>query len=177
MALEQHFCHTCRAAEVSVDLERRMAVPKVVERSVFQEVAIKHVSVITVVQACPLIELPSHAPSRCTVATMFQYDASGLCQFRCRDRRDGSARMQTIEVVDMAVVVVGVVDVTTPLHQLSVAANLIRCQAVEHLLPFAHFLAINAKHLGGTDGIGQDVADDGMREGRSLVDRSMFRRR
>lgn len=77
----------------------------------------------------------------------------------------------------MAVVVVGIVDVTTPLHQLSVAANLIRRQAVEHLLPFAHFLTVNAKHLGGTDGIGQDVADDGMREGRSLVDRSVFRRR
>jgi hypothetical protein len=43
VALQKHFGYARRTAEVTVNLERRMHVPKVVRRTVFEQVAIERV--------------------------------------------------------------------------------------------------------------------------------------
>ena len=52
------------------------------------------------------------------------------------------ARMQAKEVVDVAMVVVGVIDVTAPLHQLSVAANRVGSQISQDIFPTGAFLFV-----------------------------------
>ena len=74
MALENHLGNACRSAKVAVDLERRMRVPKIVARAVAEEVAEEDVGVVAIVEACPLVQLPSHRPSRGSIATVFEYD-------------------------------------------------------------------------------------------------------
>ena len=84
VALEQQLGHTGCTTEVTVNLEWRVCIPQVVERTVLQEVAEELVCVVTVLQASPLVELPTHTPTGCTIATMFEHDGiSILLPFKC----------------------------------------------------------------------------------------------
>ena len=78
VALEQQFGYTGCTTKVTVNLERWVSIPQIVECTVLQKVAEELVSMVTVLQACPLIELPTHTPTGCTIATMFEHDACCL---------------------------------------------------------------------------------------------------
>ena len=75
MTLEKHLGDTGRAAKVSVNLEGRVHVPKIVGRTVLQQVAVECIGMIAVVQTSPLVKFPTHAPSGSAVAAMFKYYA------------------------------------------------------------------------------------------------------
>ena len=73
VALHQHLGHTGCTAKVTVNLERRVSVPKVVQRTVLQQVPIELIGPVTVMEACPLVELLAHAPTGSTVTAMVQH--------------------------------------------------------------------------------------------------------
>ena len=60
LTLYEHLCHPCHPAEVSVNLERRMAVPEIVVGSLAQKIAVEFVGPVTVPEPCPKVEFPSH---------------------------------------------------------------------------------------------------------------------
>ena len=176
MALHQHLGHAGSAAQVAVDLEGWVHVPKIVSGAVFKQVAIEQIGVVSIVQSCPLVEFPTHAPAGGAIAAMSENHARGLGKFGCGERRDGRAGMKSKEVVDMAVVVVGVVDVAAPLEQLSVAAYLIGDNAVQHALPAGGFNAVYAQHFGRGYGFAQNFSSHGVGEGGALVDGAVLGR-
>ena len=103
MALHQHLGHSGRPPEIPVYLERRMTVPQILVGSVLEQVAKQGIGTVTVVQTRPLVQFPTHAPSRGTVSPVFQHHPCGLGQTGCRDGRDRMPRMQTEQMVHMTV--------------------------------------------------------------------------
>ena len=79
MALHQHFGDTRCTAKVTVYLEWSMRIPKVIQCTILQQVAIKLVSMVAIVQTSPLVQLPPHRPSGSTITTMLQYHLGSLC--------------------------------------------------------------------------------------------------
>ena len=63
MTLKQHLGNTGCSAKVSVNLERRMCIPQIIQRTVLQQIATQGISMITIMQTRPLIQLPAHAPA------------------------------------------------------------------------------------------------------------------
>ena len=88
MTLKQHLGNTGCSAKVSVNLERRMCIPQIIQRTVLQQIAKQGISMITIMQTRPLIQLPAHAPTGSPVTTMHQYYFSGFRQFGSGDRRN-----------------------------------------------------------------------------------------
>ena len=86
VTLHQHLGDTRCAAKVTVNLEWGMRIPEIVQCTIFQEVAIKLVGMIAIVQTSPLVQLPTHRPTGGTITTMLQYHLGGLCQHRGGDR-------------------------------------------------------------------------------------------
>ena len=76
-----------RAAEVAVDLERRMRVEEVGQRAVLEQVRQQVVGVVAVVEAGPEVDLPGHAPAGAAVAAAFERLACGGGQFGRGRRR------------------------------------------------------------------------------------------
>ena len=129
---------------------------------------------VAVEQPCPLVEFPSHAPSCSPVTPVLKHYTGGLGQLGRGERTDGVAGMQTEEMIHMAVVVVGVVDVSAPLHQLAVASYGVRCQMIQHILPLGSLIPIHTEHLGSGDGVEQNLACHRMAVGGSLVHHPML---
>ena len=82
-ALQQHLGHTRAYSEVTVNLERSVAVEEVVIDTtltlvgsvccrVLQSILNDNVSVVAILSASPEVNLPTHRPSCCSVATMLQ---------------------------------------------------------------------------------------------------------
>ena len=57
------------------------------------------------------------------------------------------SRVQSEEVVDVAVLVFRVIDVFRPFHQLTVAAHFVGSQMCQHFLPLFTFLAVHSEHF------------------------------
>ena len=85
MALKQHFAHTGRIAEVTVDLEWWMSVEEVWIDAPFwelpclgiawqeaQQVADNGVGMVAVEHTCPEIDFPTQTPACCHVAALQQ---------------------------------------------------------------------------------------------------------
>ena len=176
VALHEHLCYAGCSAEVAVNLERSVRVPKVVERAVLQQVAVERVGMIAVVQARPLVKFPAHRPSCSAVAAMLEHYARSLSQFGRRNGRHGVARMQTKEMIHVAMLVLRVVDVGRPLHELSVATYLVRSEMLQSVLPLAAFLCALAQHATCLNSIQEHFAYHGVSERCALVNRSVLGR-
>ena len=90
MALQQHFSHTCRIAEITVYLERRVCIKQigigtafgkfphfVVARKNTKHVLYNFISMITVEHTCPEVYFPTDTPT-CRSVTPLQ-----KCVFSC----------------------------------------------------------------------------------------------
>ena len=131
---------------------------------------------IAIVQTSPLVQLPTHRPSRGTITTMLQYHLGSLRQHRGGDRRNGATRMQTEEMVHMAMLILRIIYILRPLHQLTIAANLIRSNVLQGIFPLLAILGILAQNLACLYGIKQNLTNHGMSKGGTLVYRSVLRR-
>ena len=60
--------------------------------------------------------------------------------------------MKAVEVVDVAVLVFGIIDVGAPFQQLAVTPHLVRNDIVQHMLPLPHFGLVHFQRLGRVDG-------------------------
>ena len=129
---------------------------------------------VAIMQTSPLVQLPTHRPTGCTIATMLQYHLGCLRQHRSSDRRNGTARMQTKEMVHMAMLILRIIDILRPLHQLSVTANLIRSNVLQGIFPLLAVLGILAQNLARLYRIEQNLTNHGMSKGGTLVYRSVL---
>ena len=71
---------------------------------------------ITIMQTRPLIQLPAHAPTGSPVTTMHQYYFGSFSQFGSSDRRNRMSRMQTKQMIYMAVFIFRIVNIYRPFH-------------------------------------------------------------
>lgn len=85
VTLHQHLGDTRCSAKVSVNLEWSVRIPEIVQCTILQEVAIKLVGMVAIMQTSPLVQLPTHRPTGCTIATMLQYHLGCLRQHRSSD--------------------------------------------------------------------------------------------
>ena len=176
MTLEKHLGDSRRAAKVSVDLEGRVHVPKIIGRTILQQVTVEHIGMIAIVQTSPLIEFPAHAPSGSAVAAMLKHYARGLSQVGSSNGADLTTGMQSEEMVNMTMLVFRVIYIGAPLLQLSVATNLIGNQAVNHVLPFPSFVGIYLQDVGGLNCFREQFAHYSVNVGYTFVNASMFGR-
>lgn len=79
-------------------------------------------------------------------------------------------------MVLVTMMLVGVVDVAAPFHQLAVSANLVGSEMVEDLLPFLHMIRVYAQDIGRRYGIEQNLPRYGMAIGCPFVDTAVLRR-
>ena len=108
---------------------------------------------VSVLQSCPLVELPTHAPTGSAVSAMFQYHSGCLCKFGGSHGRDGMPRMQSEQVVDVAVFIFRVVYVGRPFQQLTVASYTVRNQFGQYVFPLFAFFGVRSEHLACLDGV------------------------
>ena len=117
MRLKEHFRDAGCSAEVTVDLERRVEVPKVGSRVNFKELFKEIVSSLAVLNASPEVESVSHAPA-CRLVTSFGegilrgIDPGGSVGV------DNVAGIQAYELRDMSVSVFTEVTVVVLLEEL-----------------------------------------------------------
>ena len=109
VALQQHFGDACGAAEIAVDLERRMGVPQIVQSTVPKKIPEQFVGSVSVIQSCPLVQFPAHTPACGPVSPMVQGDSGGLGELGSSQRRQSVARMKPEQVVDVPVMVIRII--------------------------------------------------------------------
>ena len=136
MALKEHFCNTGSAAEVSVDLERRMSVeeirictalaPEACASCRSELIGNELVCSVSVEKTSPKAYLPSHRPSCCWVTTVIQRVAGCRKELRSSPRRNLVAREKAVKMRYMAMVVIRIVPVMHPLLKLSMLSDLHR---------------------------------------------------
>ena len=131
---------------------------------------------ITILQTCPLIQLPAHAPAGSPVTTMHQYYFSGFRQFGSGDRRNRMPRMQSEQMIHMPMLVFRIINIYRPFHQLTIPPYFIRNEIGKHMLPLLTFFLIYAQHFTRLDCIQQNLTYNGMYKGSTLIDRAMLRR-
>jgi len=124
VALQQHFGHPRASAKVSINLEGRMHIEEVGVGSIFEQVLDHQMGMVTIMHACPKINLPAHRPTGGAVTALGEGGAAGLCQFRGMCRADLASGMQAEEVVEVPMLVFRVVDILVPFLELAV---LLRC--------------------------------------------------
>ena len=132
---------------------------------------------VAIVQARPLVELPSHRPSRGAVTAMFEHHPRGLGQLGRRHGRDGVSWVQAEEVVHVAMLVFRVIDVGGPLHELTVASYLVRRDVLQRVFPLPTVFLALAQHAAGLHGVGEHLTYHGMGERGALVHGAMLGRR
>ena len=176
VALEKEFGHAGCSSEVAVDLERGMYVPEIVGCAFFEQVLEQGVGMVAVVQACPVVEFPAHAPSGCLVAALAQSGLAGFGKFRIVEGVDGRSGMEAEEMVGMAMVVVRVVDILIPFLQLAVLSDFIRAYAGEFFFPFLHRLRVSVENTGRFNGVGKNLASYGVGIGGAAVASAVFGR-
>ena len=107
---------------------------------------------------------------------MLEHHLCSLSQFGCGDGRNGMAWVESEEMIDVAMLVLRVVDVLRPFHQLSVTSNLIRSQMLQRVLPLAALLGVLAECAVCLNSVEENLTDDGVGEGGSLIHGSVFGR-
>ena len=113
MALQQHLGDASRAAEVTVDLERRMSAKEVGIGASgltsvkmdggLKEIPQEMIGMVAVVETCPETNLPCPRPACTLIATTTQGLAASVHQFGRFRWRQHRARIQAKEMRHMAV--------------------------------------------------------------------------
>ena len=125
-------------------------------------------------QARPLVEFPTHRPTRCTVAAVVEHHARRLGKSRSADGRNRRAGVQSEEVVHMPVVVVRIIDVFAPFLQLSVTSDLIRSQIGECIVPRCHLAVVYPENHRRLHRFLQVFANHRVGESRPFVNGAVF---
>ena len=120
-----------RIEEVRIGTSVRMAAHRTVVRQQMQHVLDDLKGVVAVEHTRPEVDLPTQTPTRCHIATLVQRIGSSGEEVRMRIGRYLIRGIETIEMGDMTVLVLGVVAINHPLLQLAIATNLHRRQAFQ----------------------------------------------
>jgi len=160
MALKQHLRDARRAPEVPVDLEGRMGVEQVREGVAGQGLDEHPVRVVAVEQPGPEGDLPGLAPARPPIAAEDQGLARGGEEFGRVAPSDLRARVQAVQVGYVPVLVGRIVDVLQPLLKLTVAADLIGCDARPRSAQCGREVGIDSEEVGRGGGVREQAADD-----------------
>ena len=161
VALHEHFIHARNCTEVTVNLERRMRIEKVIIGLARSQEHTDHlVGMIAIVHTSPEVDFPGKGPTRRIVAALFQRNACALDQVRSIFVVNLGAREKTVQVRNMAVVVGRVVPVIEPFHNLSVLTRPCRRKALDCSLHLRLQIGIDAKNLRGLGRVVEHVADN-----------------
>ena len=137
VTLDEHLGNACSHTEVTIYLERRMGVEQIGIGTTIGYLLghlvvgqqMKHVGdnlegMVAIEHACPEIGFPPQAPSCGHVASLQQGVAGSGKELRMLVGRYLIGGIESIEMRDVAVLVLGVVGILEPLLQLSVTAYL-----------------------------------------------------
>ena len=108
---------------------------------------------VSVLQPGPLVEFPAHAPAGGAVTAMFEYNFGCLCKFGSSHGRDSMSRMQSEQVVDVAVCVFRVVYIGRPFQQLTVASYAVRNEFCQYVFPLFAFFGVRSEYFACLNGI------------------------
>ena len=160
MTLQEHLSDTGCYSEVAVNLEWRMGIEEIRIGSairIFLCLRIrwqqtKHIaddseSMIAIEHTCPEVRFPTQTPARSLVATMLQSGGSSMEQFRMRERRNLIGWIQSIEMRDMAMLILRIIRIYKPLLQLSVLSYLHRRNLRNQLLHLLTLSLINTQYF------------------------------
>ena len=178
VALQQHFCDTCGGSEVSVDLERRVKVPQILERAALKKPAQQLVSTLAVAGARPQVDFVRSRPAGGLVAAVVHRGDRRLHQLR-----SGVvyllAWVKSHQVGDVAVILLhpAAVEVRLvllePLLEQSGPADVVGLQLREYILDFSCKLRVGVKLLGGLEEVDEKLLDKallvGVSDGRGTV--------
>ncbi len=139
VALQQHLGHAGGVAEVAVDLERRVGVEQVGVKAAAahhhlrrphgrEQVADDRVGVVAVAHARPEVDLPAHRPAGGLVAAQLQRARPPRATARAWLRGDLVARVEAVQVRQVAVLRLALGEVLVPLLQLPAGPDLVRRQ-------------------------------------------------
>ena len=154
MTLQQALCDGSRAAEVAVDLERRMGVQQIRVGRPRQQLLQILVCHPAVQESRPQIDDPCTAPARMTAAvdeTADQCGTGSLAQFRRVIRRDEVCRIEGKQVRDMAVTDLHLFIVLRPLLDLTVLADLQRRQLFQQTFQLCGEVPVPVQQLAALD--------------------------
>ena len=137
VTLQQHFRHTSRETEVTVNLEWRMGIEEVgispavgiilshgIAWQQTEHVAYYFEGVVAIEHTCPEIYLPTDAPSRSHVATLDECVAGSLEEKGRLGGRNLVARIEPVEMRYMTVSILWVIGIHKPLLHLVMTAYL-----------------------------------------------------
>ena len=177
VALQQHFGDARRAAEIAVDLERRMGVEHVrIRARRIEQHGENLVGVLGVLQTGPEVQPPADAPAGGVVAANLQRLSHRGGQFGRAAQRDLVAGKKSVKMRHVAVMNVrGLhVPVFQPFLELACFADLIRrepCASGGEL--FAEIF-VHAENFRRADAVAEQVADDLHVHRRSGADADAF---
>ena len=136
---------------------------------------------IAIEHACPEVRLPTQTPARSLVTTMLQSGGCGMEQFWMRKRRNLIGWIQSIEMRNMAMLILRIIRIHKPLLQLSVLSYLHWRNLRNQLLHRLAFSLINTQYFRSLHSTAQGIEGylvihrATCRYGSSLTLRSLFR--
>ena len=126
-----------------------------------QHVTDNLIGMVAIEQARPKVDLPANGPSGSHVAPIEKRALSCLKELRMCIRGNLVARIETVEVGDVTMLILRIVYIGKPLLQLVILANLHGWQAVDHVLQgIAIGGTLGVKHLRGSEDGGQGIQHD-----------------
>ena len=176
MALKQHLGNAGGSSEVTVDLKWRMLIPKIICRSVFQQIAQERMGMVSVAETRPVVEFPAHRPSGCRITALTQGLAGGVSKFGICQRIDSVTRMKSEEMVCMAVGIAVDIYIAAPFLKLTVATDAVGQDTVEFRLPAGTVGDIRVESFCGADRLGKNLTRDSVGVGRSGIARPVLGR-
>ena len=163
VALQQHFRDTCGGSEVSVDLERRVEVPQILERAALKKPAQQLVRTLAVAGARPEVDFVRSRPAGGLVAAVVHRGDRRLHQLR-----SGVvyllAWVKSHQVGDVAVILLHLAAVEVrlvllePLLEQSGPADVVGLQLREYILDFSCKLRVGVKLLGGLEEVDESCS-------------------
>ncbi len=163
VALQQHLRDPGAAAEVAVDLERRVVVEEVGQGRLGEQRRQVLVGLLPVAEPREEVHHPGAAPARAAAAVRqpaLERDARGPRQLGRAPERDRVSRVQAEEVGDVTVARLGFVEILEPLLQLAVLADPVRRQPVERALQTPAERRVLAEDLAGAQAVAKQLPDD-----------------
>ena len=123
-----------------------------------------------------MVQLPTHAPTGSAVSAMFQYHSGCLCKFGGSHGRDSMSRMQSEQMIHMAMFIFRIINIHRPFHQLPITSYFIRSKISKYMLPLLAFFFVYTQYLARLNSIQQNLTHHSVHKCRSLINRPMFRR-
>ena len=126
-------------------------------RQEFEHVGDDLEGMVAIEHTCPEVRLPSQAPSCCHVATLGQCGGCGMEKLRMREWGDLVGWIQAIQVRNVTMLVLWVVAIYQPFHQLSILSYLHRWNLRKQLLHLLLLGSILSQDFRSLDGIAQYI--------------------